>query len=224
MLLRDEDALRRQQRISHAHPSAKPEAQQGNGQAELSGPGGQTLRSALVFQKTLPRGSSSVSKSGRSGQRPLKGPPVFQSVGQCLAVTTDHPRPLVQVPSLSSKLDKHVGLRIGLLLMDGGPSAVSRLVSSRAVDSINRGPGRALAHIGKKILERAPAIANSYSDSPISCVGSMSWSRASTHHIRPSRVCLGVFAARSVAVFDTSFHAISLPENNAPVTCLRGAT
>jgi hypothetical protein len=84
------------------------------------------------------------------------------------------------------------------------PSAISRFIVSRAVDSVNTVFGsRRLAHVSEEVLESVPLTTDSNALAPVPWKASMKWILASRQHILPNAIdsllghamCPGAFLA-----------------------------
>ncbi len=93
------------------------------------------------------------------------------------------------------------------LLSMGRPSAIFGGIAQIIIHSIKRQPKGAFSHVGKKIIEAIPAIANRYSSRAVIFERLSSWISASCSHFYPASICRRLKAICSgvtVFIFQTS--------------------
>ena len=80
---------------------------------------------------------------------------------------------------------------ITVLFFGRGPSAIARFVVAVIIDTINRHAFRHTHHVGNKILDPVPTLANDYSSAPIIFIGRMFWVVAAMNHANPAFIHFG---------------------------------
>lgn len=134
-----------------------------------------------------------VASRCRDSQRLVNRPSMLDSTGNRLVGEARFPGPLRNGEPLAAELQITVQPRIVGLLMNSRPTAVSRLVASCHVDSIQGqavvGP---LAHVGSEGLKRVePPCADRHATGPVKLVERMAGVRASLLHIDPGFIDRG---------------------------------
>lgn len=119
---------------------------------------------------------------------------------------SENDRPILRAKRGSVFSQHAVPSRVPHLLRLHDPSAISRLVISIVVNAIN-GVFWAwsLSHIGEKVSERQPAVANGYSTTTVSCKLWPSLSCASSHDPFPNAILAGLIHAVLCMLLTTSF-------------------